>query len=208
MRKKRGERTVKDGSMFSNLADMTNPKALLRHHAKKRREEIHNKRPDAGIHAAANFMRALAPKPDDIVAVYHPAGTELDTWPLVEALFQEGCRVALPVVIAKNTPLIFREFTLETVLVEGQYKIMTPPENTPELDPNIIVCPLLGFNKQGTRLGMGGGFYDRTLSTLRETKPITAIGYAFADQELPHLKAEAHDENLDWIVTERGAVKF
>ena len=59
----------------------------------------------------------------------------------------------------------------------------------------------------GTRLGMGGGFYDRTLSEYRSQHGIKAVGYAYAGQEAKNLKAETHDEKLDFIITERGVIK-
>ena len=152
-------------------------------------------------------MRALAPAPDLIIAVYYPAGTELDTWPLAEALFENLNTVCLPVVLAKNTPLVFRRYTLETVLTPGRFGIDVPPEEEPELIPDIIVTPLLAFRRDGARLGMGGGFYDRTLKMLRATEDIPVVGYAYGVQEVPELTPEAHDEPLDWIVTEREAIR-
>ena len=66
--------------------------------------------------------------------------------------------------------------------------------------------PLLGFDKAGTRLGYGGGYYDRTLATLRH-KPML-VGLAFAAQQLDHIPAESHDVPLDAVVTEEGVEFF
>ena len=72
--------------------------------------------------------------------------------------------------------------------------------------PNVLIVPLAGFDGRGNRLGYGGGFYDRTLESLRKSGPITALGLAFDCQRLDHIPAEPLDQPLDMIVTESGIV--
>lgn len=75
----------------------------------------------------------------------------------------------------------------------------------PEIIPQAALCPLLAFNRQGVRLGQGGGHYDRTLDALRQARPLLAVGLAFDVQLLEELPSEAHDQRLDWVVTEKAA---
>ena len=182
-------------------------KAPLRALGENRRATAKTKHPTAGAHAAAHLMRALAPAPDQIVAVYHCVGNEIDTWPLVEALRFNGNQICLPVVVGKNEDLIFRLFDHETPLCDGILGIKTPPQTAPVLTPDIVVCPLVAWKRDGTRLGMGGGYYDRTLMKLRNTKTVTAIGYGYALQEIAALSPEDHDQPMDWIITEQKAFK-
>ena len=67
-----------------------------------------------------------------------------------------------------------------------------------------MIVPMLAFDAAGYRLGYGGGFYDRTLGTLRASRPVVAVGVAFAGQETPEVPRGSHDEPLDWILTELG----
>ena len=78
----------------------------------------------------------------------------------------------------------------------------------PRLRPRVLIVPLAGFDAAGNRLGYGGGYYDRTLQLLRETGPVTAIGLAFACQQLPAIPAEPFDQPLDMIVTDQGVLTF
>ncbi|MGV6801154.1 MAG: 5-formyltetrahydrofolate cyclo-ligase [bacterium] len=183
-------------------------KEVFRAQAKARRKELSAQRKDASLHAAAVFMRHIAPEPDKIVALYYTTGTELDTWPLAEALLANGNQICLPVVKHKDHPLAFRHYQQGTELVKGQFNIPTPPPGATECLPDIVVTPLLAFTSTGARLGYGGGYYDRTLNDLRNQKHILAVGYAYGGQEMSNLPTTPHDEVLDWIITERQALAF
>ena len=79
--------------------------------------------------------------------------------------------------------------------------------SAPAVDPDVVLCPLLAFDRTGHRLGYGGGFYDRTLARLRALKPVVAIGLAYDEQRVdavPHLD---YDERLDWVLTPTGPIK-
>ena len=183
------------------------PKNALRELGKNRRAEAVKKLPNAGAHAASHFMRHINPSKDKSVAVYFPVHAELDTWPLVKALAYQGNIICLPVVKNTKSPLTFRRYTVDAPLIDGTYNIKIPPESAPEVIPDIIVCPLLAWRKNGIRLGMGGGFYDRTLAKLRAERDILAIGYGYSLQEINAISADKHDEPMDWIVTEQTAIK-
>ena len=104
-------------------------------------------------------------------------------------------------------PLPFRIWTPDTPLVEGKYGTQWPADG-PDVEPHVLIVPLVAFDRTGNRLGYGGGFYDRTLAALRALRPTLAIGYAFAAQELPDLPLEPTDQPLDAIVTEVETLRF
>jgi 5-formyltetrahydrofolate cyclo-ligase len=110
-------------------------------------------------------------------------------------------------VLGKNLPLKFRLWTPGEPTIAGVWNIPMPPEAAAEIFPDVVLVPMLAFDKQGYRLGYGGGFYDRTLRQLRARKSIEAIGIAYAAQEIPKVPHGEHDEPLDWILTERGIRK-
>lgn len=145
---------------------------------------------------------ALAPHRGKVLSGYWPMRGEADPRPAMEAHDGPLC---LPVVPGRAVPLVFRRWRGEP-LVPGPFGTLHPADSQPVLVPQILIVPLAGFDRQGNRIGYGGGYYDRTLQLLRETVPVTAIGLAFAVQELPEIPAEPFDQPLDVIVTDRGQV--
>ena len=190
---------------------MTNPKRLLRERMRGERRIAAEKRPDAARHAARNFMQAIPLPADDAdnkyVSVYFPIQTELDTEPLAAALIEKNISVALPVTLKKKSPLIFRAYSPGDPLLTGSFGEKIPIESANIVSPAIVVLPLLAFNRRGDRLGYGGGFYDRTLAELRRDTSVLAVGYAFGAQEVDDIPTAPLDERLDWVVTEREAIR-
>ena len=193
--------------MLPPIAPMTNPKALLRERMKAERRAAAKARPDAAVHAARNFMASILVPEGAVVSVYYPIKDELDTEPLVAALIEKGASIALPIVARKKAPLIFRRYTPGDALVDGVYGELVPKKTAPEATPTIVVAPLLAFTRSGDRLGYGGGYYDRTLAGLRKNGDVIAVGYAFGAQEVDAVPVSPLDQPLDWVVTERAAIK-
>jgi len=133
--------------------------------------------------------------------------TEIDVLPLMARLVADGAVTALPVVTGKGQPLVFRRWQPGEPLEEAHFGIHVPPATAEEVDPDVLLVPMLAFDRHGYRLGYGGGFYDRTLERLRALKPVTAIGVAFAGQEVAEVMRGDHDQPLDWILTERGVIR-
>lgn len=142
-----------------------------------------------------------APK---IAAFCWPVKHEPDVRAAITAWAATGTRAALPVVTAPATALSFRLWTPECAMVVDRYGIPAPASGEFIL-PDLILLPLNGFDAQGYRLGYGGGFFDRTLATLRP-RPL-AVGVGFEINRLHTINPGRHDEPLDWLVTERGAFK-
>ncbi len=178
----------------------------LRRRALARRDTLTvEQRVDAAKAIAAISLPVELPL-GTIVAGYSPINSEIDPFPLMQALAKKNAELALPVIIERNRPLIFRSWSPEEGLVRGQYGIFQPSSDEPEVDPDIVLVPLAAFDRAGHRIGYGRGYYDRTLQNLRAMKRITVIGVAFAVQEIEVVPALAHDEQLDCVLTERGLI--
>ena len=182
---------------------LSEEKAAARKIAYARRKDAFARRT---AHDTGALEKALAPHAGKALSGYMPMRTEIDCIPAMAAHFGNGGRVGVPVILGAGQPLKFREWTPTTPMVEGEFGALIP-ESGDWLLPEVLVVPLLGFDRRGFRLGYGGGFYDRTLELLRAMGPVKAIGFAFAAQELDRVPPEATDQPLDLIVTERGIVR-
>ena len=138
------------------------------------------------------------------LAGYAPMRSEIDPTPAMEEAAAHG-PVGLPVIIAKATPLQFHLWEPGCVMVPGAFGAKVPAAGA-AMVPQILIVPLVAFNRAGGRLGYGGGFYDRTLQQLRAAGPVMAIGFAYAAQEDPDLPLEPTDQPLDLIVTDQGII--
>ena len=144
---------------------------------------------------------------NSVISAYWPMKTELDLRPLMTSLFNRGFTVALPVVVKKGDPLLFRRWEPGAELVAGPYGTEQPDEKYETVVPNVLLLPLLAFDRQGGRLGYGGGFYDRTVSLLRRNGTPLVIGAAFSDQEIDRIPLEETDEKLNFVLTEKEIIK-
>lgn len=175
----------------------------------RRREQSGTDRTCAAESLKRNFAAALMPPERTIVSGYWPMEEEMDIRPLMTALHERGCTLALPVVAAKRRPLVFRQWRPGDCLVKAGFGLSEPPADAPVIVPQVLLVPLVAFDASGNRLGFGGGFYDRTLLALRTAGPETrAIGIAFAFQEIDNVPHDATDQHLDAVVTERGVTVF
>jgi 5-formyltetrahydrofolate cyclo-ligase len=182
-------------------------KAGLRVSAHKRRALMHaSERAEASAAAARHFIDAEIVAPEEMVAGYWPIRDELDLKPLIIRLMDAGQPVCLPVVLGEELPLELRHWQPAAPLYPAGYGTLAPEDGAPVVVPDVILMPLLGFDRQGTRLGYGGGYYDRTLAALGTLPRL--IGFAFASQQFDEIPREPHDVPLDMIVTELGVRRF
>lgn len=151
------------------------------------------------ILAPDDFVAKLAP--EMIVATYAPVGSEADPSLLAAAAAQAGCRLALPFVIDRAAPIRFLAWDLSDPLVEGPYGLRQPHADAPEIAPDIILTPLLGFDRRLNRLGQGAGHYDRAFARYESA---WRVGVAWSVQELPAIPADIWDVPLHALVTEEG----
>ena len=146
-------------------------------------------------------LRSTLPVPT-ICAFCWPIKHEPDVRAIIDYWLDQGARAALPVVMAVDRPLQFREWTAQSSLQADRYGIPTPVDGE-WLNPDLILLPLNGFDSAGFRLGYGGGYFDRTLAAC-QPRPL-AVGVGFEINRCPSIRPEAHDQRLDWIVSEAGA---
>jgi 5-formyltetrahydrofolate cyclo-ligase len=137
-----------------------------------------------------------------IVSGYAPIRSEIDPLPLMRALAAQGARLALPAVTARGKSLAFRAWSAGDRLMQGPLGIPEPSPAATEVIPDIMLVPLAAFDRLGHRIGYGAGHYDYTLAHLRKVKPVTAVGLAFAAQEIEAVPALRHDVALDYVLTE------
>lgn len=164
---------------------------------------------DCAEAAAARALDMLANIKAEAIALYYPFGSELATLPLAEKLWAAGKTILLPVVHTKNAPMMFREWQKDQKLIKGLCGTFEPPVNATIHVPDLIFTPLLAFDKQGHRLGMGGGYYDRTFEAVSKSNPDTKfIGYGFSAQQVDYVPHEAFDVRLHGVVTEVGYLGF
>ena len=148
-----------------------------------------------------------------VLAVFPPPRVAAFCWPIkhepdVRAVLANwttrGVVAALPVVVAEDAPLAFRAWDATTRLLPDRYGIPTPADGD-WVTPDLILLPLNGFDGAGYRLGYGGGYFDRTLAAC-SPRPL-AVGVGFEINRLDSIRPEAHDQRLDWIVTEAGVFR-
>src|SRR5205807_2246957 len=147
--------------------------------------------------AAAQAIAArpfpIAVPPNAVVSGFMPLKSEINPVPLMRKLAEAGVKLALPVLVGRGKPLIMRAYAFGDALASGQWGIREPKPDAPEVFPDILLVPLLAFDRSGHRIGYGAGYYDMTITALRAHKSVTAIGIAFAAQEIAAIPATPRD---------------
>jgi 5-formyltetrahydrofolate cyclo-ligase len=188
---------------MTDTAD-TQSKDELRKVLRARRRDLAVLAPDAAERAAAHLPVEALP-PAAVVAGYHAVGAELSPWPVLRRLQAAGARIVLPVAPEPHAPLVFRAYAPDQPLEADAARIPSPTVEAETLTPELVIAPLVGFDRAGYRLGQGGGYYDRTLEALRAGgRRLFVIGLAYAGQEVERIPRDAHDQPLDAILTETG----
>ena len=138
------------------------------------------------------------------VAFYHAQGSELACAPAIALALSRGIAVALPHVETPGRPMRFLAWTPGAQLESGWRGLIQPVADSPEIEPDIIVAPLLGFDSDGQRLGQGAGFYDRAFAA---RAGVRKLGYGWSIQQCPVIASDPWDVALDAVVTEAGAIE-
>ena len=187
---------------------LSQAKAALRRHAAERRDRAHDiAAAGAGGALVRHGLDRLAAVRPQVISGFWSIRSEIDVRPLMLALATTtGAALVLPVVVGRGQRLLFRRWQPGMPLVEGPFGTAHPAESEPALAPDLLLVPLLAFDRHRHRLGYGAGFYDRTLAGLRANGPVTAVGIAYADQEVAEVPVGDHDERLDLVLTERGLI--
>jgi 5-formyltetrahydrofolate cyclo-ligase len=183
-------------------------KANLRAAALAARDALSEVQRAAAAAAVAERGLPIEILPNMIVSGYAPIRSEIDPMPLMLKLAAQGARLALPTVTARGQSLSFRAWSAGDKMVLGPLGILEPSPAAAELIPNVMLVPLAAFDRLGHRIGYGAGHYDRSLAHLRKSNAITAIGIAFAAQEIEAVPALSHDVPLDYVLTETRMFDF
>ena len=183
-------------------------KAELRAAALAKREALPpQQRADAAnVIAARDFPVPVAP--GAIVSGFSPMKSEINPIPLMRKLFDAGAQLALPVIAGRGKPLIMRAWKFGDPFKAGQWGIREPVAEAAEVYPDILIVPLAAFDRHGHRIGFGAGYYDMTIAALRAKKKVTAVGIAFAVQEIERVPTTDRDARLDFMLTEREVIDF
>jgi len=184
---------------------MTQSKDDMRAELKVLRDELSARDPDAGETLADKFPLKLFERYGPTVAVYLPIGSEIDPRPLMGKLIAAGAELALPCV-QDDGSMVYRAYQRGDMLEKRPFGLLEPNESVSEVNPTLVLTPLLGFDRSGNRLGYGKGHYDRALTRLRESGRVFVCGLAFFGQEVESVPADSHDVPLDWVMTERGSI--
>ncbi|MGZ8362965.1 MAG: 5-formyltetrahydrofolate cyclo-ligase [Caulobacteraceae bacterium] len=177
-------------------------KPALRAAMRLARKALAKASPEAAVQAAGRLPDRLLQR-FAVVAGYVPHGSEIDPGPLLARFEAAGARLALPVTVAADAPLVFRAWVPGQDREPDALGVLTPPESAQALTPDLVITPLLAFDRRGGRLGQGGGHFDRTLAALDAGDGVFALGLAYAGQEVPAVPIEPHDRLLDAILTEK-----
>jgi 5-formyltetrahydrofolate cyclo-ligase len=189
--------------MSDSLSEL---KSIVRKDALMRRDAM----PAAERAKAAEEVTArpfpIAIAPGTIVSGFMPLKTEISPLPLMRRLADAGAQLALPVIDGRCKPLILRAFAFGDALASGQWGIREPKADAPDVEPDILLVPLLAFDRRGHRIGYGAGYYDMTIARLRGFKPVVAAGIAYACQEIGEVPVTPRDARLDLVLTEREII--
>jgi 5-formyltetrahydrofolate cyclo-ligase len=192
--------SMADGDTFSNL------KAELRRAALARRDALPAVARMAAAQTIAERGLPVDVAPGAVVSGFSPLKSEISPLPLLRHLADAGAQLALPVVVGRGQPLIMRAWSFGAPLNSGVWGIREPPADARQVFPDILIVPLLAFDRTGHRIGYGAGYYDMTIARLRAMKQVVAIGIAFAAQEIAAVPATPRDARLDLVLTEHGVI--
>jgi 5-formyltetrahydrofolate cyclo-ligase len=181
-------------------------KATLRREALARRDALSAEVRTAAAQAIAARPFPVAVPPGAIVSGFMPMKSEINPLPLMRKLADAGAGLALPAVAGKGKPLTMRAYTFGESLASGVWGIREPGPDARQVDPDILLVPLLAFDRRGHRIGYGAGYYDMTIAGLRARKTVLAVGIAFAAQEIAQVPTTPRDARLDLVLTEREVI--
>ena len=136
---------------------------------------------------------------------YYPINSEIGCLNVLETLEQNNFKISLPVT-KKNYNMDFYEWSFKDSLKVSKRGI-PEPDSKQKVFPDVIIVPLVGFDKNKFRLGYGGGFYDRYIGKLLNFKKILTVGFAFSFQEIKKIPINKFDQKLDIILTNKGIIK-
>ena len=181
--------------------------ALAKGRLRRKMRRLRASEPAQAAEVAARLLPPSLVRAERVVAGYRPQGGEIDPLPLLRRFAAAGAQLALPAAVAADAPLVFRAWSEGDALEPDIFGIPSPTSESSEVQPDLILAPVLAFDRLGGRVGQGAGCFDRTLAHARALGPVFVIGLAFACQEVERAPSAAHDQALDAILTENGYIE-
>ena len=135
-----------------------------------------------------------------IIGGYYPSNYEIDCLKILKILQNKGHKISLPV-IKNKSQMDFYEYNNNDPLMVNKFGILEPKPNN-LVFPDIIFVPMVAFDKSKSRLGYGGGYYDRYIAKINKKKKCLTLGLAFSFQEVNKVPIDKFDKKLDIILTE------
>jgi 5-formyltetrahydrofolate cyclo-ligase len=148
----------------------------------------------------AALRKVLPTEAGTLIGFYWPFKGEYDPRGVIRLLHAQKVRLALPVVVRKAEPLIFREWWPGITMASGLWNIPVPAAGEP-VAPSLLLVPVVGFDRQNYRLGYGGGYYDRTLAAAGRPR---TVGVGFEHSQIATIYPQPHDIPMDQVITERA----
>ena len=179
-------------------------KSQLRKKILKNREKINKKNVDIDFNQILKILKKEKIN-KKIVGGYYPVNFEIDDLALLRNFEKNKFSISLPV-IKKNFQMNFYKWSFSDPLKVNKYGI-PEPEIKKIVYPDILLIPLVAFDKNLNRLGYGSGFYDRLIERLSKKKKIIKIGLALSIQKIDKVPINTHDQKLDYIVTNKYIIK-
>ena len=179
-------------------------KSKLRKKILKVREKINKKNIQINFNEIIKILKKEKIN-KKIIGGYYPVNFEIDDLLLLKKFEKSKFNISLPV-IKKNFQMDFYKWSFSEILKVNKYGI-PEPETKNIVYPDILLVPLVAFDKNLNRLGYGGGYYDRLIKKLSKKKNIIKIGLAFSIQEIDKVPINMYDQKLDYIVTNKHIIK-
>ena len=182
---------------------------MLKSKIRKKILKIRENKNKGKIHIKFNKIYSLLKKKINlkkkIIGGYYPVNYEVDDLEILKKFLKKKVKISLPV-IKKNFKMDFIQCSLDSTFTINQYGIPEPSDGK-VVYPDILLVPLVAFDKKLNRLGYGAGFYDRLIKSLKKIKTIVTIGLAFDFQEVYFIPVSKYDQKLDYIVTNKKILK-
>ena len=168
------------------------------------RKKSFNKNLKINLDKFISFLKKNMPNAKKIGGDY-PSNYEIDDLEILDFLEKQNYGISLPIV-KKNNQMNFYKWSKKDLLIINKFGI-PEPVSLKIVYPDILLVPLVGYDKNLNRLGYGGGFYDRYIEKIDKIKKIKKIGLAFSYQKIKSVPIDQYDKKLDFIITEEKIVK-
>ena len=192
------------------MSQISNLKKTQRDEFFKIRKEINKKNLNSlNLQILSDLFNMHKFKDSNVISSFFSINNEIPTDSLNEYLLSRNKKLAFPIIKKGNKILSFKEFKKNQKLIKGYYDILEPPSQNKDLIPEIIFVPCLAFDKDGFRLGYGGGYYDRTFAYYKKLNHnFVAIGFAYDGQKTSHVYRDSFDYKLDYVLTEKHLYSY